>query len=76
MKTLFSYDAAAIDYLREPADVRFSSDLRSTKRPVFDSRVTITAFTADLTSFRFTEADRDVVRIERSFAVMRTVYLL
>ena len=76
MKTLFSYDAGGIDYLREPADVRLPSDLRSTNRPVHDSRVTITAFAADLTSLRLTEADREAVRIERSFAVMATVYLM
>ncbi len=76
MKTLFSYDAGGIDYLREPADVRLPSDLRSTKRSVHDSRVTMTAFAADLTSLRLTEADREAVRIERSFAVMATVYLM
>src|SRR5687767_4398709 len=77
MKTLYSYDAGGIDYLREPADARFSfDDFRFTKRPDDASRVTMTAFAAEVTALRFTEADLDVVRIERSFAVMWSVYLI
>lgn len=61
--------------MREPADARFSpDDFLLPKRRADDSRVTITAFAADVTALRFTEADLDVVRIERSFAVMWRVY--
>jgi hypothetical protein len=69
-KTLYPYDAGTIHYLRDPAELRLLSDFRSTKRPVHDSRLTMTVFAADVTSLRLTDAARCVVRIWRSLAVM------
>jgi hypothetical protein len=64
----------AISYLRVMAEPGLRSLFRSTKRPVAALREITTCFAAEVTSRRFTDAARVMVRIDRSLAVMVEVY--